>query len=73
MARCCSFKKKWDVTVFSHPAHSFAGVVGVEPSCAPIAAAREDVRPLLREGIFRVEDFVPESLSLVTCFQTLKV
>jgi len=50
----------------------FGGVVGVEPSRAPIAAAREDVRPLIREGIFRGGDFAPESLSLVTCFQTLE-
>lgn len=52
--------------------HGFDGVVGVEPSRAPIAAARQDVRPLLREGIFRAEDYAPESLSLVTCFQTLE-
>lgn len=50
----------------------FDGVVGVEPSRAPIAAAREDVRPLIREGIFRGNDFAPESFSLVTCFQTLE-
>jgi SAM-dependent methyltransferase len=50
----------------------FDGVIGVEPSRAPIAAAREDVRPLIREGIFRGEDFTPGSLSLVTCFQTLE-
>lgn len=52
--------------------HGFDGVVGVEPSRAPIAAAREDVRPLIREGIFRGDDFSPESFSLVTCFQTLE-
>jgi SAM-dependent methyltransferase len=50
----------------------FDGVVGVEPSRAPIAAAREDVRPLIREGIFQGEDFAPGSLALVTCFQTLE-
>jgi SAM-dependent methyltransferase len=50
----------------------FDGVAGVEPSRAPIAAAREDVRPLIREGIFRGDDFAPGSLSLVTCFQTLE-
>lgn len=50
----------------------FDGIVGVEPSRAPIAAARADVKPLLREGIFRGEDFAPASLSLVTCFQTLE-
>jgi SAM-dependent methyltransferase len=52
--------------------HGFDEVVGVEPSRAPIAAASENVRPLLREGIFRGDDFAPGSLSLVTCFQTLE-
>jgi len=52
--------------------HGFDQVVGVEPSRAPIAAARKDVRPLLREGLFCGDDFAPESLSLVTCFQTLE-
>jgi len=52
--------------------NGFDGVAGVEPSRAPIAAAREDVRALIREGIFRGDDFAPGSLSLVTCFQTLE-
>ena len=50
----------------------FDGVTGVEPSRAPIAAAREDVRSLIREGLFRGDDFAPGSFSLVTCFQTLE-
>jgi len=50
----------------------FDGVAGVEPSRAPIAAARADIRPLIREGIFRDGDFTPASFSLVTCFQTLE-
>lgn len=52
--------------------HGFDGVVGVEPSRAPIAAARDDVRPLIREGIFRDVNFAQGSFSLVTCFQTLE-
>jgi SAM-dependent methyltransferase len=52
--------------------HGFDEVIGIEPSRAPIAAARENVRPLLREGIFRGGDFAPERFSLVTCFQTLE-
>ena len=52
--------------------HGFDGVAGVEPSRAPIAAACENVRPLIREGIFRGDDFAPVSFSLVTCFQTLE-
>ncbi|MBK5276312.1 MAG: class I SAM-dependent methyltransferase [Desulfuromonadales bacterium] len=50
----------------------FDGVLGVEPSRAPIAAARDDIRPLIREGIFHDADFEPGSFSLVTCFQTLE-
>jgi SAM-dependent methyltransferase len=52
--------------------NGFDGVGGVEPSRAPIAAARTDVRPLIREGVFSGGDFVPGSFSLVTCFQTLE-
>lgn len=50
----------------------FTNVVGVEPSSAPIAAASERTRPLLRQGLFRAEDFTPRSFSLITCFQTLE-
>jgi SAM-dependent methyltransferase len=50
----------------------FDGVLGVEPSRAPIAAARDDIRPLIREGVFKCDDFLPGSFSLITCFQTLE-
>jgi SAM-dependent methyltransferase len=50
----------------------FSEVSGVEPSAAPIAAARPEVRPLIRQGLFHAEDFRPNSLSLVTCFQTFE-
>ena len=50
----------------------FDQLVGVEPSRAPIAAARTDIKPFLREGIFKGDDFAPDSFSLVTCFQTLE-
>lgn len=50
----------------------FDQVEGVEPSRAPIAAARNDIKPLIREGSFNTEDFVPNSYNLVTCFQTLE-
>lgn len=50
----------------------FAGVAGVEPSAAPIAAADPAVRPLIREGVFRAGDHAPASLSLVTCMQTIE-
>ena len=50
----------------------FTGVVGVEPSAAPIAAAPETVKPLIRHTVFREEDFEPESFRLITCFQTVE-
>jgi SAM-dependent methyltransferase len=50
----------------------FVNVIGVEPSAAPIAAAPLAVRQLIRHDVFRVADYAPESLRLVTCFQTLE-
>jgi SAM-dependent methyltransferase len=50
----------------------FTGVAGVEPSAAPIAAATGGVRPLLRQGPLRRQDFTAGSFRLVTCFQTLE-
>jgi len=50
----------------------FTDVVGVEPSVAPIAAAKETIRPLIRRGVFDSEDFASDTFSLVTCFQTLE-
>ncbi|HIJ87643.1 MAG TPA: class I SAM-dependent methyltransferase [Desulfuromonadales bacterium] len=50
----------------------FSQVAGVEPSRAPIATARPDIKPLIREGVFRGDDYTPNSLTLVTCFQTLE-
>ena len=50
----------------------FTDCAGVEPSRAPIAAARAGVRHLIRQGMFRAGDFAPGSFSLITCFQTLE-
>lgn len=50
----------------------FRNITGVEPSEAPVAAAKADIRPLIRLDVFRPEDFAPASLSLVTCFQTME-
>jgi SAM-dependent methyltransferase len=50
----------------------FSGVTGVEPSHAPVHHAKPEIRALLREGFFQAEQFENESLSLVTCFQTLE-
>ncbi|NUQ63694.1 MAG: class I SAM-dependent methyltransferase [Pirellulales bacterium] len=53
-------------------AFGFSEVRGVEPSSAPIAAAADHVRPLIHQAPFRRDDFLPQSLRLVTCFQTLE-
>ena len=53
-------------------AMKFTGVVGVEPSIAPIAAAAPAIKPLIRQGLFRPEDFEPGSFNLITCFQTME-
>jgi SAM-dependent methyltransferase len=50
----------------------FENVVGVEPSEAPIAAANATVRGYLKCGIFAAEQFAPESLDLITCFQVIE-
>lgn len=50
----------------------FASVVGVEPSTAPVAAAKEAIRPLIAHGLFDPKNFPAESFSLATCFQTLE-
>jgi SAM-dependent methyltransferase len=50
----------------------FNKVVGVEPSRAPIEAAKSSIRPRIREGIFRASDFEPESFTLISCFQTME-
>jgi SAM-dependent methyltransferase len=53
-------------------AAGFETVIGVEPSAAPIAAARPHVRPWIRHGTFREADFPAGEATLVTCFQTLE-
>jgi len=50
----------------------FTSVAGVEPSHAPIQAAKPHIRPLIHEKLFDPKDFAAGSLSLVTCFQTLE-
>jgi SAM-dependent methyltransferase len=50
----------------------FSGVRGVEPSAAPIRAAKPSVRRLIRKGVFKAGLFPPNTFSLVTCFQTLE-
>ena len=50
----------------------FQSVAGVEPSEAPIAAAKPTVRGYLKCGIFDAEQFAAESLDLITCFQVIE-
>jgi len=50
----------------------FTSVAGVEPSQAPILEAKDEIKHLIKHGLFRVEDFTPGTFSLVTCFQTLE-
>ena len=50
----------------------FTRVTGVEPSKAPILAAKNEIRPLIKHGLFRVGDFPLGIFSLVTSFQTLE-
>jgi len=53
-------------------AAGFESVAGIEPSAAPIEASEPSIRPLIRHDIFRDDSFAPESLSLITCFQTIE-
>ena len=53
-------------------AAGFSDVVGIEPSTAPIEAADDSVRPLIRHDIFKPNSFPADSLSLITCFQTIE-
>ena len=50
----------------------FTELVGVEPSSAAIAAAPAHRQAWIREGIFEVEDFAPDSFDLICCFMTLE-
>jgi SAM-dependent methyltransferase len=50
----------------------FTDVIGIEPSVAPTLSAKLAIRPLIRQGMFRGEDFAAGSFSLITCFQTIE-
>ena len=50
----------------------FTNVVGIEPSEAPIEAAKPGIRGYLKCGIFAAEQFAAESLDLITCFQVIE-
>lgn len=53
-------------------AKGFSAVTGIEPSSAPIEVAAPEIRPLIRHDVFRPGSFLPESLTLITCFQTIE-
>ena len=50
----------------------FRDITGVEPSAAPIASSKPDVRNLIRHDIFRARDFEGQRFDLVTCFQIME-
>ena len=50
----------------------FTDVVGVEPSTAPIEAAKPAIRGYLKCGIFAAEEFAAGSFDLITCFQVIE-
>jgi len=50
----------------------FQSITGVEPSAAPIASSKPDVRNLIRHDIFRARDFEGQRFDLVTCFQIME-
>ena len=50
----------------------FRQVIGIEPSSEAANAADEDIRPLIRVGVFRSRDFHEDSIGLVACFQTIE-
>jgi SAM-dependent methyltransferase len=53
-------------------ARGLTHVLGFEPSRAPVAAAKEGIRSLIRTEPFAAATAAPNSVSLVTCFQTLE-
>jgi SAM-dependent methyltransferase len=50
----------------------FTGVAGIEPSVEPINAALDSVRALIQQGVFEAGLHPADSLSLITCFQTIE-
>lgn len=53
-------------------AMGFGSAVGIEPSEAPIQAARPLIRGHLRQGLFEASEFAPDSLDMVSCFQVME-
>jgi SAM-dependent methyltransferase len=53
-------------------AFGFTDNIGVEPSIAPVEAAKPAIRGYLKCGIFAAELFTAASLDLITCFQVIE-
>ncbi len=53
-------------------AAGFSDPMGVEPSTLPIESAKPEIRARIRQGLFSAAHFARNSLSLVTCFQTIE-
>ena len=53
-------------------AKGFTQVKGIEPSKAPIRAAKEEIQPLIKKGLFNSRNYRKNTFSLVTCFQTFE-
>ena len=69
---CGHWDGRWRVSCENCSRPDFENVAGVEPSTAPIEAAAPSVRPLIRQDTFQGDSFAPESLTLITCFQTIE-
>jgi len=50
----------------------FDQIEGIEPSEAPIEAAKADIKKLIKRSVFSPNSFSPSHYSLITCFQTLE-
>lgn len=50
----------------------FKEVMGIEPSMEAIQAAPKERQALIQNGIFREENYTPESFDLICCFMTLE-
>jgi SAM-dependent methyltransferase len=50
----------------------FKTVIGIEPSARACASAPRGIRPLLRNTMFKENDFMPASVDFISCFQTLE-
>jgi SAM-dependent methyltransferase len=50
----------------------FTKVIGIEPSDAPIKASLPKIRPLIKRELFNSKNFKKNSMSLISCFQTIE-